>query len=288
MAKRNWVFTLNNPGDDAPLKQRCTDDDVVRYAIWQRERGENGTEHLQGYLELARPCRMAQVKRILGESRVHLEERRGSREQARDYCRKDDTSMGDEYRFEYGEYEQRRGRRNDIEAFRDSVVSGSGDMQLLEEHPGAFLRYGPMVQRCRLAATKRRRRDMRLIICCGATGSGKSHFAWNYCDGDFDKVYKLFSKKPLWFDGYRGEDVLFIDEWEGEPGEELLKEITDVWPYMAPVKGGSVLANWTTVIIATNLVRADLEIKWLPPMHRRISQWREYRGRDSVTVTEVV
>lgn len=285
MAKRNWVFTLNNPENVDELEQRCTDDDVVRYAIWQRERGDNGTEHLQGYVELTRPCRMAQVKRILGTSRVHLEERRGSREQARDYCRKDDSFVGG--RFEFGDFEQQRGRRNDIEAFRDALVSGAGDLQLLEQHTSNFLRYGPMVQRARLAATKRVRRDVRLIICCGETGAGKSHFAWNYADGDFDQVYRLFSKKPLWFDGYRGEPVLFIDEWEGEPNEEDLKIITDCWPYMGPVKGGSVLASWTTVIIATNHTRADLEAIWHPPMFRRIAQWREYRSRDSVTVTEV-
>lgn len=284
MAKRNWCFTLNNPEDVDDLERRLRDD-VVRYAIWQRERGDNGTEHLQGYLELKKPMRIAAVKRLMGTDRVHLEQRRGTREQARDYCRKDESSLGD--RVELGEWQQRRGDRVDLHAFTGAIAAGDGDEDLIRDHPGPFLRYGSMVQRVRWATGKRQRRDVRLIICCGQTGAGKSHFAWHYKDGDFNQVYKLFSKRPIWFDGYCGESVLFIDEWEGAPDEEALKEITDVWPYAAPIKGSSVNAAWDTVIIATNHTRLDLEAIWREPMMRRISQWREYLARDCVTVTEV-
>lgn len=101
------------------------------------------------------------------------------------------------------------------------------------------------------------------------------------------KVYKLFGKEPVWFDGYSGEPVLFIDEWEGKPTCERLKEICDVWPFMGAVKGCSCIAQWSTVIIATNWSRNEVIGAWDAAMIRRVCEWREYAGRDRVTVTEV-
>ena len=203
---------------------------------------------------------MLQVKGILCTPFAHLEERRGTRDQARDYCRKDEGLLGG--RVELGEFEQQRGRRTDIEAFRDAIVGGDKDEELFTSHTAAFLRYGGLIQRARYAIHKRARREMRVIVCCGETGAGKSHYAWNYRDGDMSQVFKLFSKKPLWFDGYAGEPVLFIDEWEGDPTCESLKEICDVWPYQGPIKGGSVIAAWEVVIIATNWYKVALEGEW--------------------------
>lgn len=287
MGARNWCWTLNNPNDETEdiLRVQLGGDGAVRYAIWQLERGESGTRHLQGYLELTKVMRIAGLKQLFHPFKPHFEKRRGTREQARDYCRKDESSLGG--RVELGEWEQQRGRRTDIEDFANAIREGDGDLQLLCKYPGQFLRFGSMVQRARHASHKRVRREMRVIVCSGKTGSGKSHFAWHYRDGDFSRIYKLFQKKPVWFDGYAGEDTLFIDEWEGEPACELLKEICDVWPYTAPVKGGSVLAQWDTVIIATNFIRDQICTHWDEAMIRRVSQWREYDGRDSVTVTEV-
>lgn len=283
---RNWCFTLNNPTqeDVDRLTESLSSELSLRYAVWQRERGERGTEHLQGYVEFKKVFRLAAVKRVLGSVRVHVEPRRGSRDQARDYCLKDESSLGG--RVELGQFEQRRGQRLDIEAFRDAIVSGAGDGDLLREHTAAYFKYAGVLQRARVAIRGRVERAVSFIVCCGLTGSGKSHYAWNFA-GDMEKVYCLFSKKPLWFDGYHNEPVLFIDEWEEEPGDEELKRICDKWPYMGPVKGGAICAQWTTVILATNHCKGMLENTWSPALLRRVTMWREYRGRDSVTVTEV-
>lgn len=92
MFKGAWVFTLNNPEQDpGTLIERLTDDPKVRYAIFQREQGENGTIHFQGYLELTRSQRMSYVKRLI--PRAHWESRIGTRDQARDYARKEETRI---------------------------------------------------------------------------------------------------------------------------------------------------------------------------------------------------
>lgn len=87
--QRAWCFTLNNPEEHGIV------DDVLpvlaqeRYVVWQRERGENGTPHIQGYIELHNPVRLSAMKLWLPSA--HFEVRRGTREQARAYCMKEDT-----------------------------------------------------------------------------------------------------------------------------------------------------------------------------------------------------
>ena len=86
------MFTWNNPppeycdGDLPAQPAVCP----VRYASWQREVGASGTEHLQGYAEFAAPVRLSAVRQWLSSS-VHWEPRKGTREEARDYSRKDDS-----------------------------------------------------------------------------------------------------------------------------------------------------------------------------------------------------
>ncbi|GKV53977.1 hypothetical protein SLEP1_g60488 [Rubroshorea leprosula] len=83
----NWVFTLNNPTSKIEI------DDTVQYCLYQLERGVNGTEHYQGYIQMrSNRCRMSNVKRVLGD-RAHVEKMRGSQEEAIAYASKDDTRI---------------------------------------------------------------------------------------------------------------------------------------------------------------------------------------------------
>lgn len=84
---RNWCFTVNNPDIDDILPDHAD----IRYVVWQRERGAEGTEHWQGYVEFDKPMRLAAVKLWLPTA--HFEPRRGTRDQARDYCMKADSRI---------------------------------------------------------------------------------------------------------------------------------------------------------------------------------------------------
>ena len=85
MLNRNWIFTINNPESNE------IDFAAARYAVWQREKGENGTEHLQGYVVFSNSVSRAYVSAIM--PRAYLEIRRGSHEQAKAYCTKSDTRI---------------------------------------------------------------------------------------------------------------------------------------------------------------------------------------------------
>lgn len=81
---RAWCYTLNNYTDDDIIKLESLDSLVH---ICARERGENGTPHLQGYIRWKKPQRFSWWKNQF--PRAHVEIRRGSEDQAVAYCRKD-------------------------------------------------------------------------------------------------------------------------------------------------------------------------------------------------------
>lgn len=89
MTHRSYVFTIHT--DDVP---ESFPGPSIRGAVWQQERCPTTERlHLQGYVEFDRPCRIRQAKIALGYNDAHLEERKGSREQAIDYATKEDTRV---------------------------------------------------------------------------------------------------------------------------------------------------------------------------------------------------
>lgn len=140
MTSRAYVFTLNNPS--FPAADLPAGLDHERYVSWQLERGDaEGTPHIQGYVELSRPTRLAPLKTWLPTA--HFEARRGTREQARDYTRKDDTrEPGDDSGpFERGEFTAGgAGRRNDL-ADAVAALKAGGMKRVREECPTAYVKF---------------------------------------------------------------------------------------------------------------------------------------------------
>lgn len=94
---RYWIGTLNNP-DCSPTEFVAKAEKLTKFKfiILQLERGENGTPHFQFYLEFEKPKRLMFLKNNLSD-RGHYEKRRGSAQQAYDYCSKDDTRIDGPY-----------------------------------------------------------------------------------------------------------------------------------------------------------------------------------------------
>ena len=110
---RNWCGTLNNPGGDVKVEavlRACAD---VRYACGQREvGGVNGTEHDQFYVEFSTTYTLSAVRGLL--PRAHWEVRRGTKREARDYCRKEETRVPDT-QWEIGVWVNNRGGGKELE-----------------------------------------------------------------------------------------------------------------------------------------------------------------------------
>lgn len=100
---RDWCFTINNPvqSEQEFLEYLNTVTDL-RYAVFQRERApETGTEHYQGYFEFTQPKWFTTIKKCLSKENIgvdaHIEQRKGKRSQAREYCMDEETRISPQY-----------------------------------------------------------------------------------------------------------------------------------------------------------------------------------------------
>lgn len=121
---RAWCFTLNNAASDE-LAQHANE----RYCLWQREKGESGTEHLQGYVEFSKPMRLGGLKKWLPGA--HFEVRRGTPQQAADYCRKEESRVAGPW--ERGEMGGQQGARADLEAAKQLIEEGASKREVYEQ-----------------------------------------------------------------------------------------------------------------------------------------------------------
>jgi len=241
MAKQTkyWCFTINNPHE-----QLVFDPDVVGFAVWQLERGERGTLHYQGYVEFKESKRLTGAKRYFG-CNPHLESRRGSQTDCIAYCTKESSRVLGPWKF--GEPAVVSGLVGFVARLRDGTALRTAALDDVE----TFSRYRCSLQQIASWVEPRKWRDVRCFYLVGPTGTGKSSLV--YDTFGYENVYTLASQAPLWFDRYAGQRVLFIDEFEGTIVREALLRILDGHPYDGPVKGGFVGAQWSVVVVCSNV-----------------------------------
>ncbi len=84
---RKWCFTLNNYTEDEYNSIIVyTSKKNLKYVLG-KEVGENGTPHIQGYIESKSPMLFTSMKKLL--PRAHWEKGKGNTEQNLNYCSKD-------------------------------------------------------------------------------------------------------------------------------------------------------------------------------------------------------
>lgn len=245
MSARNWCFTLNNP--DGLLDVTFEQWDGLRYAVYQHEVGENGTEHFQGFIQVDRVQRLsAMIKKIPG---AHFEVMRGTADQARAYCMKDDSRLDGPW--EFGSFTS-QGARSDIASFKTAVDSGASDLALWDSHPNLFLRYGKMLTTVRNLRQETRNWVTEVHIAYGNPGTGKTQWAEQQIAGR--PFYRHSSAMAHWFENYKGEEDVIIDEFNGWIPWTVFLEMLDKYKCTLQGKGLPGGVNWKPkrIYITTN------------------------------------
>ena len=251
---RNWVYTLNNYTDDEVVHLKALN---CRYHILGMERGENDTPHVQGYIEFAKPIRFNAVKLLL--PRAHIEPRRGSRGEAREYSKKD----GDF--FEVGIWVE-DGERSDLLEVKRMIDAHSSMLSIADVHFGCWVRNHRALAKYQAMRMNREFRDQEVRVYWGVSRSGKTYRACT--ESNSYHILSSGNGGNVWFDGYDDQKRLIIDDFSSWIPYRLLLRILDKYPLIVETKGGSVVAQWTSVVITSNLSKDE----WYPNIHGHLRE----------------
>lgn len=214
---RGYCLTINNyvEADIAKMDGLINNArPIVTYVVYGKEVAPTTkTPHLQCYIYFKNAQEFSTVKRLFPTA--HIEQQKGTPQQASDYCKED----GD-YK-EYGELPI-QGTRSDLNEVYDKVKAGEDLDEIIYENPDVY-------NRCHRALHKledinlRKNRRTELTEgewIYGGTGLGKSEYAFQ-----FENSY-VYPYDNGWWDGYKQQEVVVIDEFRGQlPFNELLRMV---------------------------------------------------------------
>lgn len=251
---RDWTFTVFLPPDWVYEHNA----DVTRYCIFQEEVApDTGRHHYQGYIQFKRPKRLSEVKNILGRQDAHLEIMRGTREEARDYCRKEDSRVPGYLPQEHGVFVA-TGARPDFKQQLELATDPSRRLsQVVVEQPEFFARHYRAIERMRQLKMKARsgEEDVHVVAYWGEPGSGKTHRMFH----DFPVTDDVFIMPD---DGvphyYDGERIVLWDEFDDTqvPLKRFLRFV-DKWPTKSRILYG--VAPISAMVIALTSCRPPSE-----------------------------
>lgn len=292
---RNFVLTIPW-GDKASITPTewldGLDMDKIIYICAQLEKGEKTDYvHVQGYIEVNRSMRYSELGKLLGVA-AHIEPRRGTRLQCKQYCTKQETRIDGPW--ERGTWhETGQGRRTDLIEGCDCVRVG-GLLGLIDEHPELYVKYHRGFEKLHLRLTEPDRcfRKVTVRVYWGTGGSGKTRRCWEEASYERLFPFPLQTKDSLWCDGYEGQDSILLDDFDGSVMKfKTFLRFVDGYPLQIPIKGGFVWANWTTVYITANShPRQWWHVGFPKELERRLSIIEEMSGHFEVSqiCTEVV
>lgn len=258
---RRWFFTINNPQEaDDPAQW---DRSHITFCHWQKEQGESGTPHYQGLVVLDNNISLSALKAKYC-SRGHFQVLK-SVEAGVKYCSKEEGRLAGP--FSFGS-KPNPGARTDVRALYNAAVErkrvedmDDNELLALAKYP----RFFAQVQSCMPPPKRQSDETFYCVLLYGETGTGKTRFVQDAFRLGID-LYSNPVTSGLWFDGYRGEDAVLIDDFAGEfPLAQALR-LFDRYPIQIPVKGGFTWYRPKYIFITTNNNPRD---------------WYKYEGREN-------
>lgn len=158
MPTLHYLFTLNNY---TPEEVETITTSVYRdcnYICFSPEVGEEGTPHLQGYIQVTKQCKWTTIKNTWpGFNRAHFETAFGSSEENIIYCKgpydkivkgKRKVKPLNEEFWEYGQARDigKRGKRNDLEAVKRDIEEGKSYDEICDTHFDCAAKYSRFIK----------------------------------------------------------------------------------------------------------------------------------------------
>jgi len=228
----------------------------LKYAIYQYEKGENGTYHTQGFIIYKNNKRFKNVKQDFPTGRVR--EPNGSNIQNRDYCTKKDTRIAGPW--EIGEFSEMRSR-NDIVQFFEALKLGASNILLKSMFPVLYSQYSPdKIEKFRQDELKevygQKFRNVKVTYIYGKPRTGKTSYV--YSKYDIKDICRVNNYIKGTFENYTGQKVLVLDEFTGKIDITFMNNLLDKFPVDLPARFSNRVACFDEVYIISNLPLSGL------------------------------
>jgi hypothetical protein len=257
----------------------------IKCMVAQVEVGQNGTMHLQGYVQL-----VGKTRRVTFNNKVrkhtdftfHVENARGSADENVNYC----TKPTGEWEYSSGLKKMnttvsakpiwinkgglvKKGSSTNLAAAIRGIQNGLTMQQIDEQFPSVAVRNARGLEAMMFRKKSAENKDNRmgkLFVLYGGAGTGKSYMARNQLAAELgltpDDVFSVQFEGRVWFDGYAGEKILLIDDYEPKAiKRSLLVRLTDIYPMTGETKGGHIVPEWDYVIVTSNYHISELFVK---------------------------
>lgn len=215
------------------------------YMVWGFETcPRTNRPHLQGYTHWANKRSIGAFSETFGNCWVHKPNASAAANRA--YCLK--IRPGDRPNQRWEEFGEcpRQGQRADwsqaVEQLRTSVPV----VEVINAQPHLLPTIRALKEYQQLARPAPKARDVKVIYIHGPTGTYKTTAALEAFPDAYVKPH------GQWWDDYRGEKVVVLDEYYSDIEYATLLRVLDRHPIRVPYKGGFYHAEYDTVIITSN------------------------------------
>lgn len=262
--KKHWCITLFD-GDVKLVMQNLFETDILVYAVGQLELcPSTNRPHWQCYVCYTKKVRFTSLKKDFGSS-AHIEPMRGTPLECKLYCSKEESRADPYDSFEFGVLPGSEKKEGSVllEECCELLRTGSGMSVIADQYPTVFVRNNRGLNafaKAIRAPPPPEFQPVTVWILWGDAGSGKTRAVFDWLRRSRKSYYrKSYSRSSQsWWDGYVDQEVLFLDDFEGErcgcPVDEFLN-LTDGYGHtkLWPVKGDFVsIAGVRTIFITSN------------------------------------
>lgn len=163
--------------------------------------------------------------------------------------------------FEIGECpDDKRGKRTDLLDVKRRMDEGATEKEIADEFFGPWCRYERAFKKYRMMSMAGRSHQTKVIIVWGPPGTGKTKLvtkmAKEQAEALRSSVFTLTDAMKhstgVWWDGYLGQKVVVIEEFEGWICRNQFKALVNHFPLNLQIKGSAVPFMGEVIYITSN------------------------------------
>jgi len=214
MRFRNFCFTCFKI--DIEFEHIFNQNDKITYLIAGLEIcPKTNRPHIQGYCELKTQLCLNTIKKMFDDTKIHIELRKGTAEQASNYCKKDNNYK------QYGNI-SKQGQRSDLKQIQQDIDKGASETQIWRDYFPQSVRYHKAFNRYRSLINNDKIYRVPLVfkldpitdfyktpLIIGDAGIGKTQYALSHFNNPLlvTHIDKLLDFDPAKYDGIIFDDI---------------------------------------------------------------------------------